>query len=107
MQLSTSDRIDGFAVRKEIGNVVGASARWADLVFGWLFGFSIKDRSSAVSSDTESRAVEEMVSRAQAMGADGVTNIKFRVILTVFPLVGVMAYGKAVKLATLPAGQGG
>ena len=101
--LTTTQNIENRSIEKNLGIVRGSSvrAKWfgKDILAGFrnLVGGELKEYKELLDESRE-KAIEEMISYSQRLGADAVVSVRFETSTISQGASEILVYGTAVKL---------
>jgi len=103
MIMVNTDFIEGKQIVETIGVVKGSTirAKWfgKDIMAGLrqIVGGELKEYTEML-TEARKQAVERMVEEANALGADGIVNVRFTTSQVMASAAEILVYGTAVKL---------
>lgn len=103
MIVTTTETVEGYRVTENLGlvrgNVIRARHLGRDIgaVIRHLFGGEIREYTKLMAESRE-HAVDRMMDDAEALGADGVVNVRFTTSMIMGSAAEILAYGTAVRL---------
>jgi len=103
MLMVNTDFIEGKQIVETIGVVKGSTirAKWfgKDIMAGLrqIVGGELKEYTEML-TEARKQAVERMVEEANALGADGIVNVRFTTSQVMASAAEILVYGTAVKL---------
>ena len=103
MLMVNTDFIEGKQIVETIGVVKGSTirAKWfgKDIMAGLrqIVGGELKEYTEML-TEARKQAVERMVEEANALGADGIINVRFTTSQVMASAAEILVYGTAVKL---------
>ena len=103
MLMVNTDFVEGKQIVETIGVVKGSTirAKWfgKDIMAGLrqIVGGELKEYTEML-TEARKQAVERMVEEANALGADGIVNVRFTTSQVMASAAEILVYGTAVKL---------
>ena len=103
MLLTTQDRFDDHEIAQTLGLIKGNTIRARHVgkdilaVFRSVVGGEVTEYTKMMAESRE-QALDRMVSAAEALGADGITGIRFTSATAMSGAAEILVYGTAVKL---------
>ena len=103
MMITPSDRVAGYRVIEDLGMVKGNTIRarhvGQDILaqFKNVVGGEIKEYTKMM-AEARDQAVDRMLAEADALGADGVINVRYSTSYVMGGAAEILVYGAAVRL---------
>ncbi len=103
MKVVTTETVVGFTIKEHLGTVVGNTIRarhiGKDVMAGLraVAGGEIKEYTKMLAESRE-QALQRMIAQAEALGANGIVNVRFQTSMILSTTAELLAYGTAVIL---------